>query len=277
MIRLAVTRAPLAPLLLLAALATTASADGVAGVTSVDTSLRTLLGCPRKAVITRAEDWARVVDGLDGAPAAPDFAARSVVLVVVELAPGAEASVAASERVEQGWKVVLHRRDPEPPQPGETRLRCWFAEVPADLQGGVELEVRTEVWGGAGFISRPFLAGPEDRDPARLPALGPDVRLSATPPRGAALPDGLLLRHESTFPTRSDLPRRVTTVPWSGGTGRVGMRLPRVRDGVEHLLAVHGAGLRSRNALVIKELPDRDGSGSPRPIVHTFQLEPVPE
>lgn len=270
------TMSRLAPLLALFALASPVAAEGVAGVSSVDTALRTLLGCPRKGVIAKAEDWARVVDGLEGAPPVPDFAAGSVVLLVVELPPGGEARVTSSEPAGKGWRLVVERTDPEPPKPGETRLRCFFALVPSGLEG-VEVEVKTEIWDGGGFISTLLVPTAHDLDPARLPTLGPDVRLSVAPPRGAALPAELFLRHEATFPTRSDLPKRITTDPWPAGGRRIGMRLPRVRDGVEHLFAAHGSGLRSRNALVIKQLPDPDGSGSPRPIAHTFQLEPIPE
>lgn len=252
--------------------------EGAADITSavVDTDLRTLRGCPLKGVILGAEDWARVVDSLPGAPPAPDFARRSVALLVAEVPPGGESRLLGAERSGDDVRLVLHRKDPDPPRQGESILRCYFVFLPP-FPGGVLLEHRTEVWGGKGFVSRMLLASPADRHPSRLPALGPDVRLSVAPPAGGALPAELFLRQEATFTARTDLPRRVTTVAWPGGGAPLGMRYPRLSEGVEHLFAAHGTGLRSRNPLLIKALPAPDGSGNPRPIVHGFQLEPVPE
>ena len=274
-------RAPL--LLALALLSTPLSASAGEGETApigtalVDTDLRTLRGCPLKAIVTRAEDWARVVDGLPGAPPAPDFASQAAALVVIELPPQGQAQLEEFGLTKEGdLRVVIHRRDPDPPVSGLPTLRCFFFYLPPP-KGGVLLEYRTQVWGGTGYVSRLALPGPGDRDPTRLPLLGPDVRLSVAPPPGGRLPPNLALRQEARFPNQPDLERRVTTTPWpEGGTVTLGMRYPRVH-GVEHLLAAHGDGQRSRNPLRIDALPGPDGSGSPAPVVHTFQLEPVPE
>lgn len=248
----------------------------------VDTDLRTLRGCPLKALVTRAEDWQRVVDGLAGAPPAPDFQRLAAAVVVVEVPPGGQVTLeevelaAAKPGGGQELRVVLQRHDPDPPQSGLPTLRCCFFFLPAPA-GGIVLDYRTQVWGGTGYVSRLILPRPQDRDPACFPALGPDVRLQVAPPPGQALPPQLSLREEATFANQPELERRVLTNDWpQAGAVPLGLRFPRVH-GVEHLLAAHAPGLRSRNPLRILTLPAPDASGSPPPIVHTFQLEPVPE
>jgi len=259
-----------------------AAQDGaaVAPVASylVTTDQRTLRGCPTKHVIVDRAGWRRVTAGLEGAPPAPDFSERAVVLVVADASGGATSRVTELARRDDGsLRVRLDREEPPdgPAAGADLVLECFFLVVPT-FPGGLYLEHRTSLGEGLGYVQRPIPPSEADRLPAALPQLGPDVRLSYGMLDGSAPPaEGVVLRLETTFPDRPDIPARTRSggLPGDG----LGMRFPRIRDGARHLLAAHTDGLRSANALVLRGLPAPDGSGSPAPVVHRFLLEPVPD
>jgi hypothetical protein len=239
----------------------------------ITTQLRTLRGCPRKHVISAEKDWAHVVEGLRGAPPTPDFTTQEVLLLVTDEMGGAESRVTGVEAGEAGQlRLILTRRQPELHERRDPTLTCHFFVVPRGV-GGLRLEIRTSL-GDSGFVQRPVRPEPADMEPERLPQLGPDLRLRWTPAAGTAAPAQVKLRIESSYPERPELPAQATTQAFHGPV--LGLRFPRIRDGVLHLLGAHAPGLRSENPLELRELPAADGSGSPAPITHTFQLEPVP-
>jgi hypothetical protein len=239
----------------------------------VTTELRTLRGCPRKHVVSAAEDWDRMVEGLLGAPPTPDFASQEVLLLITDELGGADSRVTALEAGADGeLRLILTRRQPELHERGDPTLTCHFFIVPRGVSG-LRLEIRTSL-GESGFVQRPVKPAAGDRDPAQLPQLGPDIRLRWSPPAGTGAPAQVQVRMESTFPERPDLPPGASTHPFAGP--ELGLRFPRIRDGVRHVLGAYAPGLRSENPLVLEELPALDGSGSPAPVTHTFQLEPVP-
>lgn len=241
---------------------------------TVTTELRTLRGCPLKRVITDQAGWDRVTAWLDGAPPAPDLAGRHVVLVVADVTGGAATRVGAPLRRPDGSVVVrLDREDP----PGASAvvgmtLQCAFFLVPA-FPGGVALDVSTALPEGGGSIVRPVEPDPAlERDPARLPQLGADLRLTIVTADGRPLPRPLFLRQEARWP-RPDLKPQVTTIEL--GAPRVGLGFPRLRDGVRVLFAAHAEGLRSRSALLLERLPAPGPDGSPAVVHHRLTLEPV--
>lgn len=259
--------------------------EEVAAVDSavVSTRLRTLRGCPRKHVIGDAASYARVVDGLPGAPGSIDFAAHAVLLLVTDDVGGSNNRVVGLEGDGAGTlRLILERDQPELyQQRGEPELTCHLFVVARPVEG-LRLEIRTSL-GESGFVQRPVPPSPADLNPDFFPQLGPDLRLSWTIPgaqpaegEGPDRGQGVRLRLETTFPDRPQLPARANTYYFDSQRGTLGIRFPRIRDDVRHLYAAHAPGWRSINPLVLRELPAGDGSGSPAPVVHRFELEPVP-
>ncbi|MCW8137741.1 MAG: hypothetical protein KIT58_02440 [Planctomycetota bacterium] len=265
-------------LLLLAAAAAPCSAAGeVAPVAThvVTTGARTLRRCPLKRVITSPEGWARVTDGLDGAPPAPDFDAHVAVLVVADDTGGASSRLGGVRLRDDGaLEVELLREEPGRLTPGaEPLLRCFFLVVPP-FPGGVHLAHRTLIAvDGSGSITLASPASPDDRDLAKLPALGPDLRLTYAMADGSPAPAGVQLRVETRF-SRDDLTGRSVDTPFPPeGVTDV---LPRFRDGVRYTFWAHAPGLRSRRSLVLDRPPPDGPDGNPRPVTYRFLLEPVP-
>jgi hypothetical protein len=242
---------------------------------TVTTRSRTLRGCPLKRVITTPEGWAHVVDGLEGAPPAPDLARSVAVLIVTDDTGGATSALGACRlRADGSLDVVVERREPVRVDPaGAPTLTCFFLVVPP-FPGGVRLEHRTLLEEqGSGTITRPIPADPTDRDPMRLPTLGPDLRLTYAMADGSPPPEKVLLREETRY-ERRDLLGRVDTVdfPAAGANGP----FPRFRDGARYVLAAYAPGLRSVRALALDKLPPDGPDGNPQPIRFRFLLEPVP-
>ncbi|MCO5168395.1 MAG: hypothetical protein M9894_18810 [Planctomycetes bacterium] len=264
-------------LLLLAATAAPVTAAGeVAPVAThvVTTSTRTLRSCPLKRVITTTDGWARVTDGLAGAPPAPDFDAHVAVLVVADDTGGAMSRLGAVRLRDDGALLVeLEREEPGRLAPGaEPLLRCFFVVVPP-FPGGVHLDHKTLIAAeGSGFIKRPSPPSPDDRDPAKLPSLGPDLRLTYAMADGSPPPAGVQLRVETRF-SRQDLTGRTVDQPFPPDGLSDGF--PRIRDGVRHTLWAHAPGLRSRRSLVLDRLPPDGPDGNPRPLTYRFVLEPA--
>lgn len=269
------TRALLLFPLLLAPVASAQDVTPVASYT-VSTETRTLRGCPLKRVITSRAGWDRVTKGLEGAPPAPDFAKHVAVLIVADVTGGAKAEVRALKLREDGaLHVVLERDEPRRmdtlPLPS---LRCFFV-VLSPFAGGIHLEPRTVLAEeGSGVIAlAPIPPDAADRDPAKLPLLRPDMRLTYALADGSPPPtDGVLLRQESFFP-RQDLIGRVQTDPFP--PEGVNAAFPRFRDGVRFVLAAHGPNHRSVSVLELAKLPPDGADGSPAPLDHRFVLEPV--
>lgn len=254
-----------------------ASAEDVSPIAThvVTTTLRTLRDCPLKRVITTPEQWARVVDGLEGAPPAPDFEEHVVVLLVTDVSGGALTRLAGLRLGQDGaLRVELEREEPVRFEPtAVTTLRCFFLVVPW-FPGGVHLDYRTLVGvEGSGRVQRPMPAAPLDRDPARLPSLGPDLRLSYAMADGSPAPTArVLLRQESVF-KRQDLTGRVQTIdlPSKG----LSLAFPRLGAELRYVFAAHTPGLRSVKPLIIDGLPPDGPDGNPAPITFRFLLEPV--
>lgn len=267
--------------LLLAAAATLfcvapSSAQDVSPVAShvVTTTLRTLRNCPIKRVLTTPEQWAQVVDGLEGAPPAPSFEEHVVVLIVTDISGGATTRVAGLKLGQDGAiRVALEREEPVRFEPtAVTTLRCFFLVVPW-FPGGVHLDYRTLLGvEGSGKVQRPMPAEPQDRDGSRLPSLGPDLRLTYAMADGSAPSGGVLLRQESVF-KRQDLTGRVHTVefPQKG----LSVAFPRLGEELRYVFAAHTQGLRSVKPLIIDGLPPDGPDGNPAPITFQFLLEPV--
>jgi hypothetical protein len=263
---------PLAFLLLLPTLASAGEAVAPVASYTVETVRRTLRKLPLKRIITSERGWRRVTRGLSDPPPKPDFTQHECVLVVADARGGAKSWIERVERRENGeLLVVLHRQETETSLDTLPRLKSFFLLFPAPVDG-VRLEHRTLLEGIGGFIERSSPAVAADRDPRQLPALGPDLRLSCVMADGSPPPEGLKLRWEAHF-RRQDLPGKVKTIPFP----TQGLPFPRIRDEVHHVYAAHAAGFRSRNPLVIRRLPPLGADGSPRPIVHVFRLEPVPQ
>ena len=244
---------------------------GVAEVHVVHTALRTVLTSPCKGVIEDAETWARVTNGLEGAPEAPDFAAGQVAaLLVIDVGGGAAAHLEGVEWTGEGprtLRVILQQAEPQAGALQRPSVCCAFLFVEA-FQGGVRLDLRSVLGEGGGFIQRTIPAGPEDHDPEALPELGPDLRLEVVMADGGPPPPGLVLRVESHF-LRRDLPPRTfdQEVPAEG------LRYPRFRDQVRYTLTVFAPGLRARNPLRLDRLPTEGPDGNPRRIQHRFVVE----
>jgi hypothetical protein len=273
------TRALLLLPLLLAPLASAQDVTPVASYT-VTTETRTLRGCPLKRVITTREGWDRVTRGLEGAPPAPDFTKHVAVLIVADVSGGAKAALRSlKHRPDGALHAVLERDEPRRmdvvPLPS---LRCFFLVIPP-FAGGIYLEPRTVLAEeGSGVIAlAPLPPHPSDRDPARLPQLRPDMRLTYAMADGSPAPkDGILLRQESIFSRQEDgrtLPGRVQTdaFPPEG----IVAAYPRFRDGVRFVLAAHGPNHRTQAVLELTKLPADGPDGSPAPLDHRFLLEPV--
>lgn len=261
------------PLLLLAA---PARAGDVAPIATheVVTSLRTLRGLPLKRIITSRAGWDRLVDGLEQPPPAPDFEKTSALLVVADESGGAKSRLGGLTLGDDGaLKVVLHREEPATPDvDAKPTIHAYILVLPP-WPGGAHLDHRTSLPGGGGSISRPTPPAPADREPKQVPSLGPDLRLSWVMGDGRPLPAGaeVLLRREARF-KRADLTARIHTDPFPAPVGAV---FPRFRDDVSYIWAAHAAGLRSRNALLLKALPADGPDGHPRPIRHQFVLEGI--
>ncbi|MGE0712081.1 MAG: hypothetical protein AB7N76_31855 [Planctomycetota bacterium] len=249
-------------------------AGGVAPLASyvVDTRRRTLRGLPLKRVIVDATGWRRVTADLEGAPPAPDFAKGQVcLLVVADASGGAKTWVERLTRISSDrLRVSLARVDANVDL--NPHLRCFFFFLPA-FAGGVELQHRSIMPEGGGAMSVRFKPDPTDRDPRRLPELGPDLRLSYALPVGVKLTDGALkLRYEARY--TGGVPGKLATVEFPAS----GLPFPRIRHGTGalHIYAAHTNELRSKNALAIDRLPPEGPDGSPQVVRHCFQLEPIP-
>lgn len=259
-----------------AALATSSAQAGeaIAPVAShvVVTGRRTLFGLPRKGVIVDPVGWARVTAGLAEAPPAPDFAAGEVaVLVIADTTGASDSEVARLERLEGGGvRAVLVRHEGDSRADDLPEVKAFFFTLP-DFPGGVELLHRTELPEGMGTVQRKEPALPSDRQPRALPELGPDLRLALGRVDGGDVPEGIKLRVEVYY-ARKDLPGRVVEVAFP----REGLLFPELRDGARYIYAAYGAGLRTRNPLVIAELPPVGLGGGAPPIEHRFLLEPAP-
>lgn len=242
----------------------------------VTTTTRTLRTVPMKRVITSAEGWARVTDGLEGAPPAPDFGRHVVLLVVADVTGGATSRLGPMRlRGDGSLHVVLEREEPARIETNPVpTLLCFFVVLPP-FEGGVHLEHRTLLGiEGSGYVQRPSPPDPADRDPERLPSLAPDLQLTYVMKDGSTPPERASLRIETRF-ERQGLTGRVTTLDFP----RAGVRspFPRFRDGVRYVLAAHAPGLRSAAPLVLDGLPPDGPDGNPAPIEHRFVLEPVVE
>lgn len=240
----------------------------------VTTTTRTLRTVPLKRVITSPEGWARVTAGLEGAPPAPDFSRHVALLVVADVTGGATSRLGPLRLREDGvLHVVLEREEPARIAPSpQTTLRCFFVVLPP-FEGGVHLDHRTLLGiEGSGFVQRPAPPDPADRDPARLPSLGPDLTLTCVMADGSTPPEHVQLRMETRF-DRQGMTGRIDTLDLP----RAGVRaaFPRFRDGVRYVLAAHAPGLRSVEPLVLRELPPDGPDGNPAPLTHEFVLEPV--
>ena len=121
-----------------------------AEVHTVDTALRSLGDCPRKHVITSAEDYAKVVSGLEGAPPAPDFASRHVALLIFDRGAFGATEVGEPTLVEGALRVPIVLRQGEGAE-GQRSLRCVFVVVPS-FTGGVLLAQRRELGEGRGHV-----------------------------------------------------------------------------------------------------------------------------
>jgi len=188
------------------------------------------------------------------------------------------------ERVEPGvggaLRVVLVRREDESTELGHG-VFCFFFMLRA-RPSGVQLEHRTILADDAGFIDRSFPPAESDAEPLLVPPLGPDLRLSAAMADGSPLParlaKALQLRFEAHFPGH-DTAGRAAEGPFPSE----GLPFPRLRKAERCVYAAYlpeGVGrvpLRSVNPLTIAAVPGRSADGGPRPIVHTFLLEPVPQ
>lgn len=237
----------------------------------IDTDRRTLRGLPTKGVVTDADGWAWLTEGLIDPPPPPDFAKGQVALVVVaDTTGGIETELASLERTDGAIRALLVRHDEETASDALTRVRCFVA-VLDDWGGGVELVHRTQLEGGIGTIERVTPAVPSDRERRLLPRLGADLRLSVAMEDGSPLPEGVMLRIEVHY-GRKDLPGKVLEVPFP----KEGLIYSSFENGARYVYAAHRPGLRSRNALVLRKLPRSDATGSPRPTEHRFLLEPVP-
>jgi hypothetical protein len=240
----------------------------------VTTTLRTLRNCPIKRVITTPEQFARVVDGLEGAPPMPSFEEHVVVLIVTDVTGGATSRVGSLKLAQDGaLRVGLEREEPVRFEPtAVTTLRCYFLVVPW-FPGGVHLDYRTLLGvEGSGKVQRPMPADPRDRDPLHLPTLGPDLRLTYAMADGSTPSPGVLLRQETVF-KRQDLTGRVNTIefPPKG----LGIGFPRLGAELRYVFAAHTQGLRSVKPLIIDGLPPDGPDGNPAPITFQFLLEPV--
>ncbi len=238
----------------------------------VVTGRRSLFGLPRKGVVVDPAGWERVTAGLPDPPAAPDFDAGEVaVLVVADTTGASDSEVARLERLEGGGvRAVLVRQEADPRADDLPEVKAFLFTLP-DFPGGVELVHRTVLPEGMGTVQRRERALPSDREPRGLPRLGPDLRLALGRVDGGDVPEGIKLRVEVYY-ARTDLPGRVVEVPFP----REGLLFPQLRDGARYIYAAYGAGLRTRNPLVIEELPPVGLGGGAPPIEHRFLLEPVP-
>lgn len=242
----------------------------------VTTTTRTLRTVPLKRVITTTEGWARVTEDLEGAPPAPDFQRHVALLVVADVTGGATSRLGPLKLRDDGsLHVVLEREEPARIEPNpQTTLKAFFVVLPP-FEGGVHLDHRTLLGiEGSGFVQRPSPPDPADRDPARLPALGPDLRLSYAMQDGSAPPEQAQLRIETRF-ERQGMTGRIDTLDFPRGGIRAAF--PRFRDGVRYVLAAHAPGLRTVRPLTLEQLPPDGPDGNPRPITHEFVLEPVVE
>lgn len=240
----------------------------------VTTTTRTLRTVPLKRVITSAEGWERVTRGLEGAPPAPDFTQHVALLVVADVTGGATSRLGALYLRDDGdLHVVLEREEPARIEANPLgTLKCFFVVMPP-FAGGVHLDHRTLLGvEGSGFVQRPSPPDAADRDPARLPTLGPDLRLTYVRKDGSPAPEGAQLRVETRF-ERQGMTGRIDThdFPRAG----VNAPFPRFRDGVRYVFAAHAPGLRSVQPLVLTALPPDGPDGNPAPLVHEFVLEPV--
>lgn len=240
----------------------------------VVTALRTLRGCPLKRVITTPQAWAHVTDGLEGAPPAPDFASHVAVLVVADASGGASSRLGPL-RLREGGALSLTLLRDEPAQvdtESGAALQCFFIIVPP-FAGGLHLDHRLQL-GEGGFVQQPHPPSEADRDPQRLPTLGPDVRLTYAMADGSAAPDAVTLRTEVIY-RRQDLRGRVLEEPLPAAG--LAMAFPRFRDEVRYVLAAYDADrrLRSVRPLVLSALPREGPDGNPRPIAFRFELEKV--
>src|SRR5690606_23495951 len=108
--------------------------------------------------------------------------------------------------------VVLEREEPARIEANPaTTLKCFFVVVPP-FEGGVHLDHRTLLGiEGSGFVQRPSPADPVDRDPARLPTLGPDLRLTYVMEDGSTPPEAAQLRVETRY-ERQGMTGRIDTL-----------------------------------------------------------------
>lgn len=265
----------LSALAVAAPLAPAAAADLAPVATHVvTTSTRTLRACPLKRVITSPAGWARVTDGLEGAPPMPDFERHVALLVVADVSGGATSRLGPLRlRPDGALHVILEREEPARiaanPAPA---LRCFFVVLPA-FDGGVHLDHRTLLGvEGSGYVQRPSPPDAADRDPARLPSLGPDLRLSYAMADGSTPPAAAQLRVESRFERQGLIGRVETlTLPADG----LSLGLPRFRDDVRYVFAAYAPGLRSVEPRVLDAPPPDGLDGNPTPLTYHFLLEPV--
>lgn len=240
----------------------------------VTTTTRTLRTVPLKRVITSADGWARVTDGLDGAPPAPDFERHVALLVVADVTGGATSRLGPIKLRDDGsLHVVLEREEPARIEPSpQTTLKAFFVVLPP-FPGGVHLDHRTLLGiEGSGFVQRPSPPDPADRDPALLPSLGPDLSLSYVMQDGSAPPALAQLRIETRF-ARQGMTGRIDTLDFPAAGLEAGF--PRFRDGVRYVLAAHAQGLRTVEPLLLDQLPPDGPDGNPRPLQYRFTLERV--
>lgn len=265
--------------------ASTSHAAGIAPVASweVTTRTRTLRGCPLKRVITTPEGWARVTADLDGAPPAPSFDGNVVLLVVADVTGGATSWLDPQLALQPSGdlRVRLWRREPERgvDPSADPALKVFLLLVPA-FPGGVRLDHRTVLEGGdgregSGTIDRPSLPDPADRDPARLPELGPDLTFTYAMADGSPAPPAIHLRVESSLAQAgrvTALPARAADFPAAGITAPY----PRFsRAALTYRYAGHDDALRCTNPLDLRALPPDGPDGNPPRQRHRFLLEPI--
>jgi hypothetical protein len=241
---------------------------------AVTTQRRSLTKLPVKALITDDAGWKHVTTALEGAPPKPNFAEGQVcAIVVANVAGGADAELnvaRAGETEGELWVAVTRKEETRKGQlPG---LKAIFLVVAASFTK-IHLDFTTELLGGAGRVTRGFPPVESDAVVRQLPRLGPDLRLSVEMADGSAVPDGLKLRYEASYPKSDNRPGKIETIEFP----HKGLPFPRIRDDVRHVYAAHGAGLRSKNPLVVRKLPRAGADGSPLPIRHRFVLEKTGE